>query len=238
MFHSTNVHAGALPVLLLTLSISGAAQSSAARRAAKPDLHAGGFKPSSIMNREVTDVTLPGFHFTGARVETEPMCPVVSYEVVSDNEIRMKLRGNRDVDEASGQCGVTIRTAAGSASSWLYVELTDAEKKEQQSHQNAKDLGKYQQFLARTGKSWRVTYSNGTTETYAAMPSDPNAAGLPGFRSTSGRAIQVAVGEDNGVTIIDNQCMRGGKLVGAEVKNGQSQGNCSPPGAWTATVTR
>lgn len=237
MFHSTNVHAGALPVLLLTLSISGAAQSSAAHRAAKPDLHAGGFKPSSIMNGEVTDVTLPGFHFTGARVETEPMCPVVSYEVVSDNEIRMKLRGNRDVDEPSGQCGVTIRTSAGSASSWLYVKLTDAEEREHQSHQDAKDRAKYDQFLGRLGKSWRIAYSNGTTETYSVVPAASD-GGLPSFRSASGKTIQVMVGEDNGVTIIDNQCMRGGKLVGAEVKNGQSQGNCSPPGAWTATVTR
>lgn len=237
MFEGNRIPLGTLSILLFSVTATAAAQTQ--HRPPKPDLHAGGFHPSTIMNRAVTDVTLPGFNLSGAKVESEPMCPVVSYQVISDNEIRMKLRGEREVDEPSGQCTITIHTPGGTVSNWLYVKLTADEEKEHQAHQNAKDWGKVQQLLARTGKSWRITYSDGSTETYISMHTDPN-AGIPSFRSASGKTVQIAVGEDNGVTLIDteHECMRGGKLVGTDLKDGESMGNCSPPGKWSATVTR
>ena len=92
----------------------------------KPDLHAGGAAPSSIPNDATTLVTLPGFHFTGAQIETGNICAVVSYQVVSDNKIEMRIKGQRPVTEKESQCTITVRTAGGAASTWIVVELTEA----------------------------------------------------------------------------------------------------------------
>ena len=78
---------------LLNLCLGSTQAMGLSAKVPKPDLHAGGFDPSEIMNDAITDVTLPGFHFTGAHVDTGHLCTIVSYQVVSDNEIKMKIKG-------------------------------------------------------------------------------------------------------------------------------------------------
>ena len=224
--------------LFTLVSLSAAAQSASQHvKAPKPDLRAGGFSPSEIPNGEVTDVKLPGFHLTGARVETENnICQVVSYEVVSDNEIHLKLKGTRPVDGDDTSCTIRVSTAAGSASSWLVVDLTDAEEDQRKAHAKAAEQSNAAAFFDRTGRSWHITYAGGTAVTYTSV--GPDEGGMPTFKSDSGKTIQIAVTQDNKVMMMEPGCMRSGKLIGAEVKNGQSQGECSPAGAWSATVSR
>ena len=213
------------------------AQSGAQRtKAPKPDLRAGGPSPSEIANDVETEVTLPGFHLTGAHVVTEPLCQLVSYQVVSDNEIRMKLKGTRSVDDKESQCGISVRTSGGSDSTWVVVDLTPDQEQERATHQRQQDQSKAAAFVDRSGKSWLLKFAGGATLTYTA--SSESADGMPEFQSSTGARAQIAVSNDSKVMIVEGGCMRSGTLTGAEVKNGTSMGDCTPSGNWTATVTR
>ncbi|HWE87445.1 MAG TPA: hypothetical protein VG267_21035 [Terracidiphilus sp.] len=217
--------------LLVVLAPIAVAQT----RAPKPDLHAGGIQPTVIPNGQPTEATLPGFHLTGARVETDHLCKVISYKVVSDNEIKMTLQGTRGVDDKEDQCGITVRTSSGSASTWLVVELTPEEAAEQKQRQEAEGQEKAAAFVRRSGKAWRLTFAGGTGVTYTADGGDDDA--MPTFRTDGGAAAKIAVSDDNKVMIIEEGCVRSGTLSGTSVKDGQSRGNCTPAGGWTATVT-
>jgi hypothetical protein len=201
----------------------------------KPDLHAGGASPSTIPNHAVTVVTLPGFHLTGARIITEKTCKVVSYQVVSDNEIKMNIEGTRTVDDKDDTCTLEVRTPAGSASTWIVVELTDVEQEQVKQRERAEGEAKAQAFIAKSGKVWRLTFAGGATETYSSVGANDDA--MPTFHNAAGDEVKIAVSNDNTVMIIESGCMRSGKLAGSQVKDGQSQGECTPSGTWTATVT-
>jgi len=203
-------------------------------KAPKPDLHAGGAKPSSIPNHAVTVVTLPGFHLTGARIITGNTCKVVSYQVVSDSEIKMNIEGTRSVDDKDDTCTLEVRTPAGSASTWIVVELTDAEQQQVKAREQAEGAAKAQAFIAKAGKAWHLTFAGGATETYSSAGAD--ADDMPTFHNAAGNDVKIAVTNDGNVMIIEPGCMRSGKLTGTQVKNGQSQGECAPAGSWTATV--
>lgn len=200
----------------------------------KPDLHAGGASPSTIPNDAVTVVTLPGTHLTGARIVTGKICKVVTYEVVSDNEIRMSIRGTRTVDDKDDTCALEVLTAAGSASTWIAVDLTDAEQEQVKAREQAEGSSKAQAFVAKAGKTWHLTFSNGATETYSSVGAGSDS--MPTFHNAAGDEVKIAVSDDGTVMIIEPGCMRSGKLTGVQVKNGQSQGDCTPAGPWTATV--
>lgn len=202
----------------------------------KPDLHAGGATPSSIPNDATTLVTLPGFHFTGAQIETGDICAVVSYQVVSDNKIEMQIMGKRPVAEKESQCTITVRTAGGAASTWIVVELTEDEQTEADAQERAADAAKAQAFQKRAGTKWLLNFAGGLSETYTSTGVNPD--GIPTFQTGSGGEARIAVANDNTVLILEGGCMRAGKLAGDKVSDGQSRGNCAPDGAWTATVMR
>jgi len=226
-----------LSLCVAALSFAATAQTSSHTKTPKPDLRAGGFQPSEIVNGVVTDVILPGFHFTGARVDSEErICHLVSFEVASDNEIHMKLKGVRAVDEQESQCSITVRTPAGSASGWLVVNRTEAEEAEYKAHQRTENMKKAAAFVQKSGKSWRLSFAGAPPVTYELVPSEPGE--IPTFKSGSGATIQVAVTDDNKVIITQEGCYRSGKLEGTEVKSGTSMGDCTPPGPWTGSVTR
>jgi hypothetical protein len=202
----------------------------------KPDLRAGGPTPSAIPNGATTDVVLPGFHLAGAHVEAGPICKLESYDVTSDKEIRMKIKGTRTVDNKDDACFLTVRTAGGTARLWIVVNFTDEEQSELEARQKANDEKNAMAFLNRSGKAWRLTFAGGARATYTATGA--NEDGIPTFQSNSGVSVQIAVSNTNKVMIIESGCMRSGDLVGDVVKNGQSMGECKPSGSWTATVDR
>ena len=70
----------------LTMSCFAAAQ--------KPDLHAGGAKPSLLENHKTTKVVLPGYHVAGATLTADGACSLVSYEA-GENQIVMSLAAER-----------------------------------------------------------------------------------------------------------------------------------------------
>jgi hypothetical protein len=229
---------GAIAVLLLLL-VPGPAHSQAADtrvKVVKPDLHGGGANPSSIPNDATTEVTLPGFHLAGAHLETDHLCKVVSYKVVSDNEIKMKVEGTRTVGDQDDRCAIIVTTPGGTTSTWIVVELTEAQQQEQEARQKAAGMAKAQAFQNRAGKTWHLRFADGATQMYTAT--GPDADGMPGFQSSEGIAAKITVTNDNTVTIIQADCVRSGKVVGTQVKDGQSMGECSPVGSWTATVGR
>jgi hypothetical protein len=223
-------------VLLLLAGIPGLAWPQAAGRPAKPDLHAGGAQPSSIPNDATTEVTLPGSHLTGARIETNSICKLDSYQVLSDTEIKMKIKAMRKAGDKEGQCILTVRTAGGSSSTWVEVEWTDAQQATENAARENEDKQKADAFLNRAGKTWRLRFAGGSAETYTSA--GPDADGMPTFSGSSGGSVRVAVATDGTVTILQAGCTRTGKLAGNEVKNGTSMGECSPAGSWTATVER
>lgn len=231
-FQQFAIAAGAMLALLNPCLAPGQAGSSA--KGPKPDLHAGGANPSSIPNHAVTVVTLPGFHLTGARIVTGKICKVVSYEVVSDSEIKMNIEGTRTVDDEDDTCTLEVRTPAGSASTWIVVELTDAEQQQVKVREQAAGQAKAQAFIARAGKTWHLTFANGATETYSSTGAD--ADNMLIFHNNGGGDVKIAVSDDGNVIIIEPGCIRSGKLADNQVKNGQSQGECAPAGEWTATV--
>ena len=218
----------------MVLSLACGSVSAQPSKPPKPDLHAGGPQPSLIPNDEVTEVVLPGLHLTGAKLDGDRNCKVVSYEVSSDKEIRMKIKGTRAVDESEEACYIKVSTAGGSATFWIVVELTEAQQAIADAHKRAAEAANASAFQSRSGKTWKLHFAGGASETYTLTGNNPD--GMPTFQSNSGAEAQIAVSKDNMVTIIGTGCMRFGKLVGSEVKNGESRGDCNPPGSWTATV--
>jgi regulator of protease activity HflC (stomatin/prohibitin superfamily) len=140
------------------------------------------------------------------------------------------------VDDKDDQCSIIVHTASGTASTWIVVELTEAQQQEQAARQKAEGKAKAQAFLNRAGKVWRLRFEDGATQTYTATGA--NEDGMPTFQSSAGSTVKIAVSNDNNVTIIEQGCLRSGKLVGSQVKNGQSMGGCTPSGSWSATVER
>jgi hypothetical protein len=223
----------AMLMLLGPWVVFGQAGGSAAKTP-KPDLHAGGAKPSTIPNHAVAVVTLPGFHLTGARIITGKTCKVISYQVVSDSEIKMNIEGMRTVDDRDDTCTLEVHTPAGSASTWIVVKLTDAEQQQANAREQAESAAKAQAFIAKAGKAWHLTFASGATETYSSIGADADS--MPTFHDAAGNDVKIAVTGDGSVVIVEPGCMRSGKLTGTQVKNGQSQGECAPSGSWTATV--
>jgi hypothetical protein len=207
-----------------------------AGKAQRPDLHAGGPDPSLIPNHEVTVVTLPGFHLAGAKVAVKGVCKLASYKVASDTQIEMSLEGARSIADKDNGCYFTVTTPAGSAEGWLSVDLTDDEKAQQESKQKADDRAKAQAFVSAAGKKWQLRFADGATETYTAKPQEGE--GMPSFTTHDGKPASIIVKPDNSAILIDGQCMRKGHLMNGQVKDGQSMGNCSHSGAWTASVDR
>ncbi len=234
---SRRMAACAAITVMLVVPSTGISQ--AAAKAAKvpaPDLHAGGVQPNSIPNDATTEVTLPGFHLTGATVTSGEQCNVVSTKVVSDNEIKMSIKGIRKVDDKDSQCTLTVHTPGGHAGTWIVIELTEAEQQEQDAQQRAADMKAAQSFVQRSGKNWQMVFASGGKGSYTSNGVD--ADGVPIFHNGAGASVKILVANDDTVMIIEDGCMRSGKLTGNQVKNGVSQGECTPAGAWTATVSQ
>lgn len=232
-FQQFAIAAGVMFAVLNPCLAPGQAGSSA--KGPKPDLHEGPASPSEIPNDVVTVVTLPGMHLTGAQIVTGSICKVVSYQVVSDNEIKMNIKGTRTVDDKEDQCTLEVHTPAGSASTWIVVDLTDAQQQEVNAREKAEDGAKAAAFITKAGKQWRLTFASSATETYSSAGTD--ADGMPTFHDSAGGDVKIAVLDDGTVMIIGSGCIRSGKLTGAQVKNGESRGECTPAGTWTATVS-
>jgi len=228
----TKIAASIFALLSSCVVFALAAGSSA--KGPKPDLHAGGASPSEIPNDAVTVVTLPGFHLTGAKIETGSICKVVSYQVVSDNEIKLNIKGTRTVDDKENQCTLKVVTPAGSSSTWIVVDLTDAQQQEVDARAKAEAEAKAAAFVKRAGTAWHMIFANGATETYTSAGANDDA--MPTFHNSAGRDVKIAVSNDGTVMMIEPGCIRSGKLADNQVKNGQSQGECTPAGEWTATV--
>lgn len=141
----------------------------------KPDLHAGGANPSSIPNDATTEVTLPGFHLAGARVETGPQCSIVSPPIVTDNEIKMNIKGTRKVDDEEDKCDLVVHTAGGKASTWIVIELTEAQQQAQSAREKSEEQAKAEAFIAKAGKSWRLKFAGGVAETYTSTGENQDA---------------------------------------------------------------
>jgi hypothetical protein len=197
-----------------------------------PDLHAGGANPSSIPNQETTEVTLPGHNLTGTTLTVSGVCTLKSYKVVSDTEIDMQLEGNRPVDGKEDGCFLKVSHGAKQASTYVIVDLTDAEQQQQTANQAAAAQAKANAYMANLGAQWTVRFANGSTEVFTAQPADPGQ--LPDFTSSSGGTkIMISNGS---VVILADGCMLSGTLTGNQVKDGQvtAAGDCKHSGTWTA----
>jgi hypothetical protein len=203
--------------------------------AQKPDLHGGGANPSSIPNHETTKVTLPGFHLAGATVAVSGACSLVSY-TAAENQIVMSLKGERTVADHDGYCNLKVTNAAGSASMWVIVGLTDEEQQKADAAGRAASEKTGQQVLARSGSEWTLHFASGETARYTVKPSTEPGVAL--FSDGSGREFKILVANDGTVLILNSEsgCYRNGKLVQGRVDNGSSGPGCQPAGAWTATM--
>lgn len=217
------------------LSGTATAQNASTPKALKPDLRAGGAQPSLIPNGQVTQVTVPGFHLAHSQVEVKGVCKLLGYKIVSDNQIQMTLQGVRRIDDKEDGCFFTVRNASGSASSYVVVDLTDAEKRQQTDRQITEDQNRVRDFVAQAGKKWDVHFADGGAETYVAQGASPD--GMPMFQANDGRSVKIMVRPDHSLVLIDDSCLRTGRLVDGKVTAGQSMPGCTHFGAWTASVT-
>ncbi len=129
-----------------------------------------------------------------------------------------------------------MRTAAGSASTWVVVDLTPDQEEQRKAHEHSENEAKAAAFVGRSGKSWLLKFANGSTVTYTSTGVDPD--GMPEFQFGSGGTARIAVANDNKVMVLEGSCIRSGTLTGSQVKDGTSMGECTPAGNWTGTVTR
>ncbi|HXS12434.1 MAG TPA: hypothetical protein VN734_07010 [Acidobacteriaceae bacterium] len=204
--------------------------------AQKPDLHAGGAQPSLIENHKTTKVVLPGYHMASATLTVDGACSLVSYEA-AENQVVMELAANRAVTDRDGYCNLHVKNAAGSASTWVEVGLTEQEQADQNSTDRSVEREKSAQFMARSGSQWTLHFAEGGKTTYKLKPG----TGEPGvtiFADDAGNEVKIMVANDATVLIVPSGggCYRTGKLVGGRVTNGTSGGECRPDGNWTAEM--
>lgn len=204
--------------------------------AQKPDLHAGGANPSHLENHKTTKVVLPGYHLAGATLTVDGACSLVDY-TASENQIAMNLAANRAVSDHDGTCNLHVKTAAGSASTWVVVGLTDEEQAQQDSAQRSVDRAKAAQFMARSGSEWTLHFAEGGKATYKLKP-ETGEPGVTIFADDHGHEVKILVANDATVLIVPSEggCYRTGKLVDGRVMNGTSGGECKPGGNWTAEM--
>jgi hypothetical protein len=196
-----------------------------------PDLHAGGPSPSLIPNHEITEVTLPGLHLTGTTLTVDGACSLQSFQVISDTAIKMKLRGNRTITDKDDGCFLHVHQGTKQASTYVVVDLTEAEQQQQNSQQVAAAKTKADAYMAGLGTQWTLHYADGATEVLTAQPADPGQ--LPDFTSNLGGTTKVMTANGT-VMIIAGECVRSGTLIGNQVKDGKVMaGDCKHPGAWT-----
>jgi hypothetical protein len=200
----------------------------------KPDLHAGGPEPSTIPNHETTQVKLPGLHLTGTTVTVSgPVCTLKSYKVVSDNEILMTIEAHRETAEKEDGCFFDVHQGAYKTGGYVVVDLTEAEQSEKHKRENEASKAKAETYMAGLGKQWTLRYADGSSETFNSRPNEND---LPDFVSASGVVAKIMTSQDQAKTkvmVMTEGCMRQGTLVGNEVKDGTSMGDCKPGGAWT-----
>jgi hypothetical protein len=170
----------------------------------------------------------------GAKVETRGACRLAGYKVVSDSEIQMRLEGARAIDDKEDACFFTVRTAAGSAGGWVVVALTPEEEKQKHGREVAASRSKMEAMVRAAGRKWVIRFADGGSNTYTAK--EPDEPGMPEFQTGDGRTAKIFVRPDGSVTLLEEGCVRNGKLVEGRVKNGESMAGCVHPGAWSATV--
>ncbi len=202
----------------------------------KPDLHGGGAKPSMITNGQQTLVTVPGFHFLHATVEAWGVCRLVEYKINTDTELQMLLEGRRTLDDKDDACHFRVRNAAGAATSWIVVGLTAEQEAERRAREEAAGRAKIAAVNQAAGKKWILHFANGAEDTYLAQGSNPD--GMPVFKRSDDQTVKIFVRPDGSVTMIEEGCMRTGRMSGNKVEKGESAGDCRPAGSWSATVER
>jgi hypothetical protein len=179
-------------------------------------------------------VTLPGYHLAGGAVEVTGGCRLAGYKVVSDTEIRMRLEGTRSIDDKDDGCFFTVRTAGGSAGGWVAVALTPEEQKEKRNRQQAASRAKVDAMMRAAGRKWVMRFADGASDIYTAKA--PENPGMPEFQTVDGRTATIVIRPDRSVFFIEGNCVRSGKLVDVQVRNGESMAGCPPPGPWSGTV--
>ena len=216
--------------------LSAALVMSCAAAAQKPDLHAGGAQPSLIENHKTTKVVLPGYHLAGATLTVDGACSLVSYDA-GENQIVMQLAAERTLTDQDGYCNLHVKNAAGSASTWVEVGLTEQEQARVNSTDKSAEREKSAEVMARSGNEWTLHFAEGITTTYKLKPvmSEP---GVTIFADDHGHEVKIMVANDATVLIVPSEggCYRTGKLVSGRVTNGTSGGECKPGGNWTAEM--
>jgi hypothetical protein len=209
---------------------------SCAAAAQKPDLHGGGAQPSLLENHKTTKVVLPGYHLSGATLTVDGACSLVSYDA-GENQIVMQLAAERPLTDLDGYCNLHVKNAAGSASTWVEVGLTEQEQAQVNSTDRSAEREKSAEVMARSGNEWTLHFADGRTMTYKLKPvtSEP---GVTIFADDHGHEVKILVANDATVLIVPSEggCYRTGKLVSGRVTNGTSGGECKPSGNWTAEM--
>ena len=159
------------PTLIATLlltSIPAVAQ--------RPDLHAGGAKPSTIPNHETTLVTLPGFHLAGPPSPSPVSAPSSPTRVVSDTQLTMMIEGHRPSPK-----GRWLLPHRPSRSLTPAPTLSSTSPKPSGTRSTPKsvahDQAQGEAYVAHLGKQWTLHYANGTSETFNAQPVEDGSSG-------------------------------------------------------------
>lgn len=203
--------------------------------AQKPDLHAGGAQPSLLENHKTTKVVLPGYHLVGATLTVDGACSLVSY-TASESQVVMELATNRATTDRDGYCNLHLKNAAGSASTWVEVGLTEEEQAQADSTDRSVEREKSAEFMARSGSEWTLHFADGGKATYKLKANAD--AGVTVFTDDAGNEAKIMVANDATVLIVPSEggCYRTGKLANGRVTNGTSGGSCRPGGSWTAEM--
>jgi hypothetical protein len=220
--------------LLFVLTFAPALSVAIGQTPPAPDLHGGGASPSAIPNHDTTNVSLPGLHLTGTTVTVSGACTLASSQVVSDTEIQLKITGNRTLDDKDDGCFLQVHQGDKQASTYVVVNLTDAEQRQLDARQAATAKAKADEYMASLGTRWTIRYADGKTETLTVQPAEPGE--MPDFASNRGGTAKVMINGGNKVMIIANECILSGTITpDNKVDDGKVMaGTCPHPGAWTA----
>jgi hypothetical protein len=148
----------------------------------------------------------------------------------------MMIESHRQIEDTEDGCFLKVSHGAPSSSTYVILDLTEAEWKEKHAKESADDKAKGEAYMAGLGKQWTLHYSDGSSDTFKVQSADPGE--LPEFQSASGVTAKIMTTKDNKVMIITGTCMRSGSFINNQVKDGTSMGTCKPAGSWTAQMER
>ena len=195
-----------------------------------------GFIPHFVITGQTTQVTMTGHDFrTSDAITAEGVCHIKDVKINSSKQIQMTVSVD---DVMEGKCTIKISAPPNQYQNDLSVQLNpDASaRKVAEMQKQMNDMNAHVAQIV--GKSWDVKLPSGKNDKWTKT--GDGMMGMTEFKDSSGKTLTIAIGKDDGATVMYESCMMNGKIQGNKLVEGKSvlPGCAVGTGDWTATINR